>query len=236
MLLAMADHTNQKHVAVGYLCKSISIVADAGELTDRFQIDSVLFHTSNRYEILPTQSVSAILVRGSRRQLDEFRWGLMPFWAKDSVWMDSRAITEKRIFQRIAKKQRCVIPCSGFYVTNSKKKHKDQWFKMTMRTGTFGIAGLFDVWTSASGEELRTCTMLMTAANSLVAPYEGRMPCIMESHEMDRWLEPELSDPFMLQTLLRPVDEGRMRCYSLVSAQDKYETDENLKVFNPELA
>ncbi|MFD0681368.1 MULTISPECIES: SOS response-associated peptidase [unclassified Paenibacillus] len=217
------------------MCKSISMLADVSQVTEQFKIDNVLSYLSNRYEISPTQSVSAIVVRDNSRQLDEFRWGLMPFWGKNSVCMDSRSITDKKVYKLILKKQRCVIPCSGFYVTKTEKKNT-QWIKFTMNTGTFGIAGLYDVWRSSfDGEELRTCTMLMTEANSLIAPYQEQMPSILEPDDVEQWLQPDSKNPFTLIRLLRPMDSLRMRSYTLASAEDKFEAPTDFDYPHPEL-
>ncbi|WP_248925826.1 SOS response-associated peptidase [Paenibacillus hamazuiensis] len=216
------------------MCNSISIGADVRQLTEQFRIDNVLFYSAGRREISPTESLSAILVRKNERQLDEFRWGLMPFWAKDSVWLDSRAILEKRAFQRILKKQRCVIPSSGFYITQTENKRTVR-VKLTMRGGTFGIAGLYDVWRSSSGDELRTCTMLMTEANPLVAPYMNRMPAILGPEEVELWLAQELKEPLELQALLKPMDDRRMLSQAVASTNGKF-SDADFDMPHPELA
>ncbi|WP_165972083.1 SOS response-associated peptidase [Paenibacillus piri] len=218
------------------MCESISVVADVSDVTNQFQIDNVLSYVSNRYEIKPTQSVSAVVVRNNKRLLDEFRWGLMPFWAKESVWMDSSSISDKRIFQRIIKKQRCIIPCSAFYVTTTENK-STRWVKVTMRSGTFGIAALYDEWHSAStDEELRTCTMFMTRANSIVSPYHHQMPAILEGDEIDEWLKPDLKDPYRIKSMLRPMEELRMTSYILASPKDKFEPVTEPELQRPELA
>jgi putative SOS response-associated peptidase YedK len=210
------------------------MLADVSQVTEQFKIDHVLYHLSNRYEITPTQSVSAIVVRENSRQLDEFRWGLMPFWGKDSVCMDSRSVTDKKVYRRILKKQRCVIPCSGFYVTKTEKKNT-QWIKFSLNTGTFGIAGLYDVWRSSyDGEELRTCNILMTEANSAVSPFYGQMPSILEHDSIDDWLQPGIIEPHVLRTMLQPVDSFRMLVNTLASPEDQYESPAELEYTYPE--
>jgi len=191
------------------LCQALSITAEVSELSDRFQLDQVLFYTSNRHEINPPESVSAIIEHKGSRVLDDFRWGLMPYWAKDSVRMDSRTMLWKPIFDRILKKQRCVIPCSGFYVSKVEGKATVR-AKLTMRSGTFAIAGLYDVFRSASGEEMRTCTILMTQANVLVSPYSAQMPAILEPEDVDRWLRRDAAEPGQLHDMLRTMDAMRM--------------------------
>ncbi|WP_274648905.1 SOS response-associated peptidase [Paenibacillus humicola] len=191
------------------MCQSLSITAEVSELSDRFQLDQVLFYTSNRHEINPTESVSAIIEHKGSRVLDDFRWGLMPYWAKDSLRMDSRTMLWKPIFDRILKKQRCVIPCSAFYVSRTEGK-KTVRAKLAMKSGTFGIAGLYDVFRSASGEEMRTCTILMTQSNSLVSPYSALMPAILETEDVDRWLRRDAGEPGRLHDMLRTMDAMRM--------------------------
>ncbi|SDW68356.1 SOS response-associated peptidase [Paenibacillus sp. CF384] len=191
------------------MCQSISITAQASELTERFELDNVLFYISNRYEVNPTDSVSAIIETKNGRILDEFRWGMVPYWARDSVRMDSSELFDKPIYERIANKQRCIIPCTGFYVTRTigKEVHR---MKLTMRSGTFAIAGLYDVFRPASGEEMRTCTMLMTSANSHVSPYQPLMPAILEQEDIGDWLQRGSRTPYELRSMLRPMDALRM--------------------------
>ncbi|WP_219835253.1 SOS response-associated peptidase [Paenibacillus sp. R14(2021)] len=201
------------------MCQAISITAHASELTDRFELGNVLFHTSNRYEIHPTESISAIYAGKQGRVLDEFRWGMVPYWAKDSVRMDSLQLFNKPIYDRIADKQRCIIPCSGFYVTRMEGK-EEQRIKLTMRSGTFAIAGLYDVFSPASGEEMRTCTMLMTKANTLVLPYQAQMPAILEPEDIEGWLTRGVRTPFELKGMLRMMDPMRMIAIPLAQTGD----------------
>ena len=104
--------------------------------------------------------------------------------------------------------------------------------KFKMRSGTFGIAGLYDVWRAPSGEEeLRTCMMLMTEANPLVSPYHGNMPAILDQEQAEKWLDPELKDSRLLRSFLRPVDDLLMVANVLSSPAEKLETGSDVSVF-----
>lgn len=214
------------------MCHSVSILADVNDVMKQFRIDRLLSYTANRYEVVPTESVSAIMInRKGERLLDEFRWGLMPFWAKDAVCGERDSIFTNTAFERIIKKQRCILPCSGFYVRVTEGK-ETQWVKFKMRSGTFGIAGLYDVWRAPSGEEeLRTCMMLMTEANPLVSPYHGHMPAILDQEQAEKWLDPELKDSRLLRSFLRPVDDLLMVANVLSSPAEKLETGSDVSVF-----
>ncbi len=214
------------------MCQSISILADVNELVKQFRIDRLLSYSSNRYEVRPTESVSAVMMnKKGERILDEFRWGLMPFWAKDAVCGDRDSIFTNVVFERIVRKQRCIIPCSGFYISVTEGK-ETEWIKFKMRSGTFGIAGLYDVWRAPSGEEeLRTCMMLMTEANSLVSPYQRRMPAILDQDQAEMWLQPEMKDSRLLRSILRPVDDLLMVANVLSSPEEKLESGSDVSVF-----
>ena len=95
------------------MCHSVSILADVNDVMKQFRIDRLLSYTANRYEVVPTESVSAIMInRKGERLLDEFRWGLMPFWAKDAVCGERDSIFTNTAFERIIKKQRCILPAA----------------------------------------------------------------------------------------------------------------------------
>ncbi|MCY9662630.1 SOS response-associated peptidase [Paenibacillus chondroitinus] len=213
------------------MCHSVSILADVNDVMKQFRIDRLLSYTANRYEVVPTESVSAIMInRKGERLLDEFRWGLMPFWAKDAVCGERDSIFTNTAFERIIKKQRCILPCSGFYIRVTEGK-ETQWVKFKMRSGTFGIAGLYDVWRAPSGEEeLRTCMMLMTEANPLVSPYHGSMPAILDQEQADKWLDPDMKDSRLLRSFLRPVDDLLMVANVLSSPAEKLETGADVSV------
>jgi putative SOS response-associated peptidase YedK len=76
-----------------------------------------------------------------------------------------------------------------------------------MATGEpFTLAGLWENWKDpASGEWIRTFTIITTKANELVAQLHDRMPVVIGADDRDRWLKGD--DP---QELLRPYPAERM--------------------------
>jgi len=206
------------------MCQSLWSATDLSEVKERYQVEKVMFHTAERQEINPTDSIAAVFDhKFEGRLLDEFRWGLMPYWAKDSVLMESRTMLWKPIFDRILKKQRCVIPCSGFFVSRTEGK-ETQRARLTMRSGTFAIAGLYDVFRSPSGGELRTLTLMTTQANALVSPYQRQMPAILEEEDVESWLKGTFDDSFALHALLKPMDPFQMLVAPLAPSRgDKVE-------------
>jgi putative SOS response-associated peptidase YedK len=112
----------------------------------------------------------------------------MPYWSKDAVLADGRAIADRPIFRRIVNKQRCVIPCSGFYGWLSKGKvHQPIRFVFKDRR-TFGIPGFYERWPRVDSAEIRAFTMLSTAPNRVANSYMDRMPAMLDEEGIDAWL------------------------------------------------
>src|SRR5215212_4509939 len=73
----------------------------------------------------------------------------------------------------------------------------------------FTLAGLWENWKDpATGEWIRTFTIITTDANELVGELHDRMPVVIAPEDRDRWLNGE--DPQELQELLRPYPADRM--------------------------
>ena len=190
-----------------------SLTADLSELADTFRIAGVPVSYRPPAHFTPMQQIPVIRRTEGERRLQEFRWGLMPFWAKDAVNADSGLVMEKRAYRRIVAKQRCIIPCSSFYIRKGEGKDA-QHLRIALRDQTlFGIAGLYELWRDARGKEEGKCTLLTTRANRLIYDYHDVMPAILREDEMEQWLDPEHQDTDYLQTLLRPFHPDRMRAF-----------------------
>ncbi|MCG7408586.1 SOS response-associated peptidase [Paenibacillus sp. ACRRX] len=196
------------------MCRQYSISASVVELQALFGIDQVNMNYRPRYNVIPTQEVPVVHLMDGQRILDKFRWGLVPFWAVDAVNADLLSVFENVAYRKVIERQRCIIPCTGFYYwrTTDKRKHP---VRVVLRTnGTFGIAGLYDMWRNAKGDTYRTCTLLMAPrGNALTVEFDRRMPAILEPEEYTKWLEPESLEVEYFQRMLKPVHENRMHLY-----------------------
>lgn len=68
----------------------------------------------------------------------------------------------------------------------------------------FGFAGLYDIWTSSNGHELKTCTIITTMPNKVLEPIHNRMPVILLPEDEEDWLNPDMTEPQQILTYLRP--------------------------------
>ncbi|MBB6730302.1 SOS response-associated peptidase [Cohnella zeiphila] len=170
------------------MCERYSLTAGLPDVVEQFRIGQVVTSYVPKYNISPTQSVPVVYEYRKQRILDDHRWGLMPYWSKDAVLADGRAIADRPIFRRIVNKQRCVIPCSGFYGWLSQGKvHQPIRFVFKDRR-TFGIPGFYERWPRVDGEEIRAFTMISTAPNRVAQSYVDRMPAMLDEEGIDAWL------------------------------------------------
>jgi putative SOS response-associated peptidase YedK len=129
-----------------------------------------------------------------------FRWGLVPKWAKDlSIRKNTlnariETIDEKPAFKNTVN-HRCLVLANAFYEwhwLDSKGKRK-QKFELTLQDkAPFAFAGLWSEWVeSESGEVMNTYTILTTPANELMSHIHNtkkRMPVILKRSYEKSWL------------------------------------------------
>jgi putative SOS response-associated peptidase YedK len=171
------------------------------------------------WNIAPSQDVLAIRYNGEtgQRSLDALRWGLIPSWAKDekiafkTINARMETVETAPSYRSAFKKRRCLIPADGFYEWRRHGGPKAP-FSIGMKDDRpFVFAGLWEGWKApGSNDWLRTCTIITTEANELVAQIHDRMPVILPEQFHATWLgESHVAD---LKALLRPfpVDEMKM--------------------------
>jgi putative SOS response-associated peptidase YedK len=82
---------------------------------------------------------------------------------------------------------------SGYYEWQNTPTGKQPWY-FTARDGSpaLTMAGLWDEWKDrASGETLKSCTMIITEPNTYIAEVHDRMPVILADKDFDPWLRGE---------------------------------------------
>src|SRR5471030_3499173 len=100
---------------------------------------------------------------------------------------------------------------SRFYEWAKRDAKTKQPYAIVMRDRSlFGFAGLWERWKDkASGELVRSFTIITTTPNEVCAPIHDRMPVIVEQANYGKWLGEEPADPMRLLTMLRPYLPSR---------------------------
>ena len=183
-----------------------------------------------RYNVAPSQQVYAIAERRRtddqpHRQLGSFRWGLVPSWAKDpsigNRMINARAetLSSRNAYKRALVRHRCIIPADAFYewqIRELEGRRQKAPYAIRHRDGSpLAFAGLWEVWHDAEDQPLRTCVIITTEANRLLAPIHDRMPVVLPPDAWDEWLDPENQDVSRLQKLLVPAPAKEFEAYEI---------------------
>lgn len=170
-----------------------------------------------RYNIAPTQGVLAVLCAPSQpkqRRAMYLHWGLIPSWAKDCkiaaklTNARSETLREKPSFRGAYQYRRCLLPASGFFEWMRTGKHKQPMYITGSQQQPLALAGLWEHWSGAEGEEISSVTIITTEPNKIMEPIHDRMPVILARRDFDAWLDPGLNDTRLLDRLLRPCPES----------------------------
>ncbi|WP_339796884.1 SOS response-associated peptidase [Paenibacillus sp. FSL R5-0744] len=195
------------------MCQRFSLAAELQDIRDHFEIKRVMYYYKDRYNISPTQDMPVVLQQDGERILDEFRWGFIPYWGKDAINADLRNVHQNPTYRKMVDKQRCIIPCNGFYYWKKEGKKTYPVRVVMNNRSMFGVAGLYEIWRDTRGEPLRTCSLVMTDANPLISEFESRMPAILSPQDITRWLDEETNDLEALNPILRPYSADEMQVY-----------------------
>ena len=203
--------------------------ASGDDLAERFQLAAAPA-VAPRYNLAPSQPVWAVRSVGGVRELVALRWGLVPAWAPEPRTAyrthNARAETaaEKPTYRQAFRRRRCLIPADGFYEWRPVGARKQPYCIAPADGRPFAFAGLWERW-ERDGQVLETGTILVTQANARVAPIHDRMPVILDPAAEARWLDPELTDPAVLQPLLVPCPPERLRVWPVSPAVNSTQND-----------
>ena len=203
------------------MCGRFTLAIDPGELQTAFPgIEFPAMGITPRYNISPSQPVVAIL-QSSNKYLDFLTWGLIPSWAKEPslgakmINARSETVAEKPSFRNAFRRRRCLIPASGFYEWRSdpETNAKEPVYIYIKNEPLLAFAGLWEIWQSSDGSEIRSCTIITTQANSFIKPIHDRMPVIISPANYDKWLTTSEENVNSLTDLFLPYSANEFTCH-----------------------
>lgn len=184
------------------------------------------------YNVAPTDQVYAVAEHDGERLLGAFKWGLLPWFAKDRK-QAARAINarvetaaEKASFKDSFTRRRCIIPADGFYEWERKEKGKLPHFIYAADGSPLPLAGLWSSWKDPeSGDRLRTCTILTGPPGDVVSKLHDRMPVMIPEALWDQWLDPENQDADAVQALLARAESPNLAEYAVSTLVNKVQNN-----------
>jgi putative SOS response-associated peptidase YedK len=220
------------------MCGRFVSVSSTQLLVDRFGVqETAVTEHEPDYNVTPRATVPVVRVRSRdehrTRVLSMVRWGLVPSWADSprvgDKLINARAetVAAKPAFQAAFRRRRCIVPADAFYewkrgrAGTSTRRPPRQPFLIHRRDGEpMAFAGLWEIWrdpgvtdSDAPDAWLRTCSIITTEANGVLAPIHDRMPVVLGEDLWDAWLDPGAADLGSLRSLLRPAPDEWFEAY-----------------------
>ena len=204
------------------MCGRYRLTAKERYLRDHFGLDEDP-RWAPRWNIAPTQLVPIIRqdAKEPKHTFSLVRWGLIPFWAKNSseaakmINTRSETAATKPAFREALKSRRCVIPADAFYEWHRTGKTKQPYCFEVNEGELFAFAGIWDRWRNSSGKPVETCSILTTTPNAVTSAVHDRMPVILDPDSYDLWLDPGMQDASAASELLKPGGAEFMRRYPI---------------------
>jgi len=167
-------------------------------------------------DVRPTNTAPIIRIDDGQRLALPARWGLIPSWSKDAKiaqhTFNARAetVADKPSFRAAFKRRRCIVPVSAFFewraLPGQIKKQKLRFSSPDAHS--LALAGLWEHWKRPeTGELIESYTIITTSANIFMAPIHDRMPVILGDSDWEDWLDPNLSNLLLLQSMLVPCPD-----------------------------
>lgn len=199
------------------MCGRFQLSVKGKQISERFNVEVFDEFYKPNYNCAPSQKLP-VITNTEQNKLSFFKWGLVPFWAKDPKigykLINTRAetILEKPSFKNAFKKRRCLVPANGFYEWK-KDKNKTPYRIFLKSEAIFSMAGIWENWKDAEGRPLHSFSIITTKSNELMGSIHSRMPVILSPDDEKEWLTND--DEKSLKALLAPFESAKMQAYTI---------------------
>jgi putative SOS response-associated peptidase YedK len=120
-------------------------------LVELYQLTQPARNLRPRYNIAPTTSIEVVRLADAVPELVPMRWGLIPGWWKKTAkevasTFNARAetVAQKPMFRSAFKRNRCIVPASGYYEWRTIEGGKQPYFIGAADGTVLSIAGQRD--------------------------------------------------------------------------------------------
>jgi putative SOS response-associated peptidase YedK len=144
------------------------------------------------YNAAPTHKIPIMINGNEENLLSEAHFGFYPSWIKDTkkakFIINARAETlaEKPSFRNSFKRKRCLVPANGFF--EWEKPTKQPYYFFPKESDLFFLAGIWEKYSDAHGNEFKSVAIITTKPNDMVAKVHNRMPVILDEDAQKKWL------------------------------------------------
>ena len=212
------------------MCGRASLTKVEKDLEERFHAtfyseDLERYNPLPNYNIAPTH-MHPVITNADPEHLQFFKWGLIPFWAKDekigSRMINSRieTVLEKPAFRNAVNKRRCLVPFDGFYEWQKTPSGKIPYRIVLKTKGIFAVAGIWEKWKSPEEEEIFSFSVITQPPNKLMESIHDRMPALLLPEQEKVWLDNDISAEEALK-IIAPFPDELLEAYTVSKKVNK---------------
>jgi putative SOS response-associated peptidase YedK len=183
-------------------------------------------HFQLRYNTAPMQAALAIRVCDHMPTLTPLQWKLIPSWSKtkttkfNTINAKAETLETSGTYRAPFKNRRCLIPVAGFYEwpkANSNHFDEKKPFYISFRDDRpLCFAAVWDRW-EQPGDIIESFSIITVQANAMMADFHDRMPVILNEPDLNIWLDHDIEDPGLLNSLLKPRDQDDLQTQQVSS-------------------
>ena len=210
------------------MCGRSSLTKTEKQLEERFGAtfyseDLELYNPLPNYNVAPSHH-HPVITNMEQDHFQPFRWGLIPFWAKDMKvgykMINARVETifEKNSFKKAIETQRCIVPFDGFYEWKKEKDGSKTPYRIQVKDIViFSVAGIWERWKSPEGKEIYSFTLITQEADDFMKSIHDRMPAILTPASEKLWIQNDLPARDLVQQLILPLTDHELVAYPVSS-------------------
>ncbi|HPW43256.1 MAG TPA: SOS response-associated peptidase [Bacteroidales bacterium] len=200
------------------MCGRYSFAPDLKIVNEHYDISVNDDDLTPNYNCAPSQLLP-VITNDKSISFNFFRWGLIPFWAKDIsignklINARSETILEKPSFRNAFRQRRCLVPADAFYEWKQEVKEKIPYRIFLKNQNIFSMAGIWEKCKLPNGETIFSFAIITTQPNTLMTKIHNRMPVILDKKGEDLWINN--TDEKELTNLLKPFPAEQMTAYRI---------------------
>jgi putative SOS response-associated peptidase YedK len=207
------------------MCGRFTQQRPTSEIAAIFDAEDLAGDEGGHFNIAPTDPAAVVVQKEDRRAVVRYQWGFQPSWV--TAGRDGRppqrpfnaraeSLTSSGLFRDAFRRRRCLVPVDGFYEWRRDGKVKTPLHIHDPGRGILALAGL---WTGrqdeATGEWIRSFTIVTTTPNEFMASIHDRMPVVIPPESWELWLDPTPRDAGELRALLEPGNAVGLAAYAV---------------------
>ncbi len=219
------------------MCGRFILAQKIEKLGERFNVNfSKDIDFEPGYNIAPGDW-SPVIASNAPDQIQLFRFGLTPFWAKKPMYLfnarsegdrnktndpdynGSKDIINKPAFRKPIRSQRCLVPADAFIEgTTDEGLKKPYVIYLRNKIRPFAFAGIWDQWEDKQeNKTILSFSIITTTANTLLKKLpHHRSPVILNRSDELRWLNKDTPLSYITQ-MLKPYNADLMNAYPINS-------------------